>query len=200
MTIPVFPTLHYLMPVKRTPIWSTLKQKSISGQETRLGLWSYPQWRYELQYETLRSSAAYNEFQSLVGLYNQVGGSASVFSYTDPYDNSATAQQIGVGDGTTTRFQLVRTLGGFVESVFAPTSVAISETISGTTTVIASTAYTVGTTGAVTFAAAPAAGAVIDWTGTFAWLCRFDDDTLDFQQDYASFWSAKSVKFSTVKL
>ena len=57
-----------------------------------------------------------------------------------------------------------------------------------------------GATGIVTCATAPVAGAVLAWTGTFNWLCRFDDDSLDFQQFGTGLWSMDSLKFSTVKL
>jgi hypothetical protein len=126
MTIPVFPALSVRgWPFKRTPMWRNLKQESISGQETRQQLWTYPRWRYELTYDLLRSSAAAQEWQAIVGLFNQVGGSAGVFAFTDPMDNTAALQSFGVGDGATTVFQLVRALGGFVEPVFLPTAATL---------------------------------------------------------------------------
>ncbi len=114
-------------PLKRTPIWKTLRQASISGQETRQALWSYPQYRYELGFAGLRSSVALPEWQTLAGLFNQVAGSAGIFAFNDVQDMTATQQSIGVGDGTTPAFQLVRALGGFVEPVFAPTSVTLQQ-------------------------------------------------------------------------
>lgn len=200
MTVPVFPTLFWQLPVLRSPVWSTLKQASISGQETRLALWSYPQWRYELACEVLRSSAAFAEWQAIIGVYNQCNGSAGTFTYADPNDGTATAQQIGTGDGVNRVFQLVRAFGGFIEPVFAPVTSTLFQTTGGVTTAISTTAYTISATGVVTFTVAPAAGLVLSWTGTFVWLCRFDDDNLDFQQDYGSIWSLKSCKFTTVKL
>jgi hypothetical protein len=123
MSVPVFPALTTLLyPRPRTPIWQTVRQKSISGQETALQLWTSPQWRYELSFDVLRSSAALQEWQSVVGLFNQVGAGAQVFAYNDPADSVASQQPFGVGDGATTSFQLVRALGGFVEPVYAPVS------------------------------------------------------------------------------
>jgi hypothetical protein len=123
MSVPVFPALTTLLyPRPRTPIWQTVRQKSISGQETALQLWTSPQWRYELSFDVLRSSAALQEWQSVVGLFNQVGAGAQVFAYNDPADSVASQQPFGVGDGATASFQLVRALGGFVEPVYAPVS------------------------------------------------------------------------------
>lgn len=195
MTVPVFPQLAVRgWPIKRTPIWKTVKQEAISGQETRQRLWTYPRWRYELTYDLLRSISGAQEWQAVVGLYNQVGGSAGAFSFTDASDNTATLQSFGVGDGVTTVFQLVRNLGGFVEPVFLPTSVTVLN--SGTTV----TNYTTGATGALTFSTAPSPGASLQWSGTFDWLCRFDADEMEFQMDYQNIWSLKSCVFSTVKL
>ena len=202
MTVPTYPNLVARgLPLKRTPIWSTLKQKSVSGQETRLQLWSYPQWRYELTYDFLRSSASILEWQQVVGLFNQVGGAAQIFQFYDDADGSVTSQPFGVGDGSSTTFQLVRSLGGFAEPVLAPVTTSVVTSIGSTmTTLSAGSGYTVGPTGAVTFASAPAAGTSLLWTGTFNWLCRFDADEMQFQRDYANIWSLKSAIFTTVKL
>jgi hypothetical protein len=201
MTVPAFPSLRILLPSKRAPIWSSLKQKGIGGGETRIPLWSYPQWQYELQIEVLRSAAAYAEFQSLVGLYNSVMASAGgAFSFTDPSDGAVAAQPFGVGDGATTVFQLVRALGGFTEPVFSPTGVTISAQTTGAPAVVSSSTYSIGPTGAITFTTPPAAATALSWTGTFNWLCRFDDDRLDLQQDYSAIWSTSGLKFTTVKL
>jgi uncharacterized protein (TIGR02217 family) len=202
MTIPTYPNLAArAYPVKRTPIWSTLKQKSISGQETRLQMWSYPQWRYELTYDFLRSDAAILEWQQVLGLYNKVGGAAQVFQFYDDADGAVSGQPFGVGDGVTTSFQLVRALGGFAEPVFAPVTTSVVTSLGGTlTTLSAGAGYTLGPTGAVIFASAPAAGTSLVWTGTFNWLCRFDNDEMEFQRDLSNVWSLKSAVFTTVKL
>ena len=126
MTIGTFPALSVVgWPRKRTPIWSTLKQPSISGQETRQELWTYPTWRYELTFDVLRYDASAAEWQAVLGLFNQMRGSARVFAYTDPADSVVTQASFGVGDGSTTAFQLVRSLGGFAEPVFAPIAVNV---------------------------------------------------------------------------
>lgn len=192
LTYPALPGLTYQN--KCTLVWSTLKQPATSGRETRIGLWSYPARRYELAYEFLRNSGTTQEWQTLVGFFNQVGGAAGAFLYNDPNDNSATAQTFGVGNGSATTFQLARSFGGFTEPIFAPISPTVF--INGGAT----TAFTLGSSGQVTFTTAPASGAVLTWTGTFNWLCRFDGDTLETDQVMSTYWEAKKVSFSTVKL
>ena len=62
------------------------------------------------------------------------------------------------------------------------------------------TDYVLGSTGIVTFSTAPVTGAALAWTGAFNWLCRFDDDSIDFQPFGTGLWSMQTLKFSTVKL
>jgi uncharacterized protein (TIGR02217 family) len=112
---------------------------------------------------------------------------------------------VGVGDGATTSFQLVRAfagIGGFVEPVWAP-NVISAVYLNGVKQAAAS--YSVGVWGSsapgvLTFTAAPPAGAVI--TIDFSWYfpCQFEDDTLTLERLYAQLWQSKSVKFQSIKL
>ena len=121
MTIPTFPTLVGLeWPVTKQPYWDTLVQKPISGKETRLQLWNYPRYQYTLSFSVLGSGAQVagttnTDWNTLLGFFNQVGGSALPFHYYDSVDNSITNQALGTGNGTTTQFNFIRTLGGFIE-------------------------------------------------------------------------------------
>lgn len=63
----VFPALPGLKwGAKKTPVWSTNIQKSANGRELRAAYYSYPQWRFSLSFEVLRTKAAINEGQSSV--------------------------------------------------------------------------------------------------------------------------------------
>jgi uncharacterized protein (TIGR02217 family) len=205
MAPPILPSLKGLTyPAKRYPIWRTLHQEAVSGQNNPIPLWSFPRWRYELVYSAMFSGAAAFqglpaiELQALAAFFNIVNGSATVFQYTDPDDGAVTDQLFGTGDGSTVAFALTRTMTGagsvtFNEPVFAPTITNIK--ISGTPT----SAYTLGTQGLVTFNSAPAAAAALTWTGTFNWLCRFDEDTAQFEKFMNNLWELKTLKFTTIK-
>jgi uncharacterized protein (TIGR02217 family) len=197
MTLPIFPALPGITwPITRSAAWATLRQEAISGLETRLQLWTYPRYKYQLPIEVLRAAASFSEMQTLEAFYNSVGGPAGVFLYADPNDGTATHQGFGTGDGSTTVFQLVRGLGGFTAPVFAATPVAVQVAgIDVTSSVYAGTAP-----GTIHFSTPPAAGAPLTWWGPFWWPCRFDDDQMEFQQDFSTVWSLKACKFSTVKL
>ncbi len=206
MAPPIFPTLNFLtFPAKRSPMWKTLHQESVSGMDNPIPLWSFNRWSYELQISLLnsKSSAFQNavalEWQELNALYNQLQGSSGVFQYNDTDDNTATNQLFGSGDGISTAFPLTRTMtgaGGFTfnEPVFAPVGTPVIK-INGTPTVL----FTLGTQGLITFNSPPAGGASLSWTGTFRWLCRFDEDSLDFSKFMNQLWECKSLKFTSIK-
>lgn len=120
MSNAVYPTLPGLtFPTKRAPVWKTSVKTTPSGRTWRRAFMQYPRYRISLQYNFLRSKAALAEFQTLFGFFNARGGSADSFLLRLPDDQTVTGQAFGVGDGSTTQFQLVRALGGFVEPVHA---------------------------------------------------------------------------------
>jgi hypothetical protein len=51
----------------------------------------------------------------------------------------------------------------------------------------------------VAFATAPAPGAVLAWSGFFSFLCRFDDDAVDFEQFMSNLWKVESLKFKSLR-
>jgi hypothetical protein len=114
--------------VHKKPSFSTRVASHVSGREVRAPFYSNTLYEFELTFDGLASNAAYpglgtNSLQSLMGLYLQVQGQFGTFLYTDPTDNSATAQAIGTGNnGYAYTFQ--RTLGGVTEPVSWVTAVA----------------------------------------------------------------------------
>ena len=367
MTSLTFPTLNGQgWSVHKTPKFSTLIAPHVSGREVRDALYLNPIWEFEAVFDGLDSSASSypglgaQSLQSLMGLFLQCQGQWGTFLYNDPTDYAVSGQQIGVGNGSTTTFQLARNLGGFSDAVLAPFAAtaptlfalpgsslyapnnilyqsvnlaspvwqAIGATVGAgvanptgganaftltataaaaslgqtgnplgganavnsvwlrrragagavslaapngapvtvapsalwqrfvaasapwsasganfaitlanagdqidvygpqteistlatpgpfsptlTTLAFGSPSITVGgayvdpasyalANGLVTFAAAPAVGAAIGWTGYFGFLCRFDDDKLDFEQFMQNLWKADSVKFRSVR-
>lgn len=195
----VFPTLagqSFL--VSKKPSWSTAIATAASGRERRRSAWSYPLWSFKLSYEVVQDQPAASELQLLLAFFNAHAGRFRQFFFRDPSDDTAVAQPFGTGDGTTTTFQLTRTImaGGvaFTEPV---TGVLSAPTVLVGTTPVA--AFTLGPYGRITFASPPPAGAVLTWTGSFMFCCRFDQDELDCQQMMARLWSQGGLSFVTVK-
>ena len=200
MSTAVLPSLAGLTyPVNRTPVWDTITQPSVSGKETRVALQTYPRWKWDVSFSILRSAAAYTEFQTLVGFFNQRQGGFDTFLYSDPDDFTVTGQAIGVGDGVTTTFQLIRALGGFTEPVLAPHAVA--HVYNNGTDAGGWTVSNWGTTtpGVVTYSVAPTSGHAITADFTYYWPCRFDQDNCAFQLFLNQYYSVKKLAWQSVK-
>jgi uncharacterized protein (TIGR02217 family) len=201
MTLPIFPSNlpGLAFDVLRQQQWSSRIMTATSGKEYRAATQSFPRYVYSVSYSVLRSSAAFLELQTLFGFCNAAQGQFAPFLYTDPSDNSATLQQIGVGDGTTRSFSFVRAFGGFVEPVLAVNAIS-QVTVAGTPT----SAYTTSQTGAygtdtITFTSAPANLAAIKASFSFYWPCRFMQDDPEFNNFAAQFWGLKRLQFITLK-
>ena len=200
MSTAIFPTLPGIgWTFTRAPLWSTLKHQTVSGREMRAAMYSYPLYKYTLIYDFLRTDAAYQELQTLVGFFNARSGSYDSFLFRDPDDNAVVAPEtIGVGDGTTTAFQLGKAYGGFAEPVYAPNLTGLSVYVGGA--LQSPSSYSVGAaTGVVTFGAAPAAGAPIAWTGSFYYLTRFAQDSVDFEKFMFNLFQLKKLELQTLK-
>ena len=182
----------------KTPVWSTDTKTSVSGVERRRALWSIPIWKFKVSYEVLRDGPSYLELQRLYLFFNSHQGSFKEFFYFDRFDNAVVGQPFGVGDGVTSAFQLKRstTIG---TNTFSEPIMGVSGTptiyVNGTAT----SAYTVGPLGILTFTTPPAAAAVLTWTGSFFFLCRFAKDELTTTQMMSGLWSEQGLEFQSVK-
>lgn len=194
----IFPFLAGQMFITKTPIWSTTIAKARSGRERRTQNWATPRWLFKLDEEFLRSDF-YIEQQTLLAFYNSMAGQFSNFYYFDPTDNAVSGAVFGVGDGTTTAFQLQRSLQPNYlssqpnEPIYV-TNGPIQVYIAGALATPSSLNQ-----GLVTFSSPPSSGAQLTWSGSFLFWCRFDADEFDFQQDFKSIWSLKGLSFRSIK-
>ncbi len=198
MSNSVYPTLPGLeFPVHRTVVpppvtpFPTPSRREYRGRSATL-----PLYRYQLSYEFLRGDAVAAEWQTLEGFYKLMGGDFDTFLFADPDDSTVAAMTFGTGNGSTTAFQLVRTLGGFAEAIFdlngAPQifKAGVLQTLT--------THYTISATGLVTFVTAPTAGQALTWTGSFYRRCKFSRSELEFKKFMRDFWDAKKVEIEMV--
>ena len=183
-TFPVFAGLGWS--VFKTPKWSTKIQTSVSGKELRSAFYGYPIYDFTLTYEVLRADLVNLELQTLMGFFNARQGSFDNFLYSDPTDCQVTAQPVGTGNGSQTLFTLCRTYGGFTEPVMninAITGIYLNGTLTS--------AYTIDSTGDVTFTTAPGAGVAVTWTGTYYYRCRFVKDSIELENFMHQLWTLK---------
>ena len=199
MTPPTFPVLPGQgWSVHKRPSFSTRVASHVSGREVRSPLYAATLYEFELTFDGLASGGGpaglgAGSLQRLLGFVLACQGQLTPFVYVDPTDGFVAAQPIATGDGVTTSFPVVRTLGGIAEPVGWATSLA-NVTVGGAPAVASLVAPAT-----LAFATAPSAGAAIVADVGYAFLCRFLDDQQDFENVMAGLWQVKSLKFRSVR-
>lgn len=130
----------------------------------------------------------------------------------DTYVTGATSGTLvngfsGIGNGVQTSFQLYRSSSvtgtlKFVEAIdtfssYVPAGQPSTPQIYINGSLQSSSTYSVSTLPAVvTFHSAPANGAVISWSGYFAYCAQFDEDSIEFEQFMMQLWDLQSLKLA----
>jgi uncharacterized protein (TIGR02217 family) len=191
MSEPIFPTLAGLSwQMVKTPVWSTIIQRSANGRELRSALYANPLWEFSLSFEFLRAGAE-QEYQQLAGLFNISKGQYGTFLFSDPTDNTVVDQPFGSGNGSQIVFPLSRTIGTFSEPIAAVDGTIVIK--AGGTQI---TSFTIAN-GLVTFASPPTG--LLTWSGKFFYRCRFLEDKVEFENFMYKLWSSKKIKFQSVR-
>lgn len=162
------------------PDWPAEIVTLASGREERNTPHAAPLRSYDARYGVRRPNEAYEILQ----LYYAAMGRLRGFRFKDWTDYrsgapatgiTASDQPLGVGDGATTAFPLRKRYafaGNFFDRRITRPRAGVLVAIDGTP-LVAGFAVN-GTTGTVTFDAAPSDGAVLTWGGEFDVPVRFD--------------------------
>ncbi|MDU4960044.1 MAG: DUF2460 domain-containing protein [Sporomusaceae bacterium] len=156
------------------PEYSTDVVITGSGYEQRNVNWSQARCKYQAAHGVKNE----NQMKRLLAFFRARRGKAYGFRFKDWLDYTGTGEIIGVGDGTTTAFQLIKTYtddAGYTEVR------KIRKPVEGTVKVyvdnVRQTTLSVNaTTGIMTFTVAPAQNAVITADYEFDVPVRFDTD------------------------
>lgn len=201
--------------VTKTPTFQTRVQRAVSGRELRALDYPNPLWQFQLTFAALGDgnngqptgsigSLLSSDLRTLMGFFMACQGAFATFLYDDPTDD-AWSGTLGNGDGTTTVFQLYRTmLGsgpvGFTEAITAPGTVAIQFATAPLYQPIAvKSGWSVNAqTGQITFDNPPAAGTQITVDFTYYFRCRFMSDAYSFENFMFRLWSLKKLDFISV--
>ena len=156
------------------PEYSTDVVITGSGYEQRNINWSQARCKYQAAHGVKNE----NQMKRLLAFFRARRGKAYGFRFKDWLDYTGTGEIIGVGDGITTDFQLIKTYtddAGYTEVR------KIRKPVAGTVKVymdnVRQTTLSVNvTTGVITFTTAPSQGAVITADYEFDVPVRFDTD------------------------
>ena len=144
-----------------------------SGFEARSTPWAHGRRRYTITGGVVRPGEA----TALTAFFEARRGRLTPFRYSDFADNAAVSESIGTGDGHTTAFPLIKSYADYRRPIRKPVAGSVTVAVNGV-------AVTSGwscdpTTGIVTFATAPVAGATVAASFTFDTPVRFDTDRLE---------------------
>jgi uncharacterized protein (TIGR02217 family) len=199
MSNAIFPTFKGLTwPVPKRQLWKTLDNQAESGYETRVGLRSLPLYEWDLPFSFLLTAS---DLAAFWGFYAARGGSFDPFLFSDEMDNFAPGAALGTGDGNTTVFQFIRSLGGlFVEARndIQQSPVAPKIYLNGA---LQTTGYTISyfQSGTVTFAAAPGSGVAITADFYFYYRVKFKDDSQELQAENIAYATGKKITLAQVR-
>ena len=203
--------------IVKTPTFNTEIQESLAGREVRIQNFQNPIWEFTLSYEYLLNDPKFRDeneqtpLEALVGFFLARGGQFDDFLLNESdltgrlEDSVYSGQPIGVGDGTSKSFQLVRNIGGFLEAVQNPVNQTATVYLSSVGKMVQGTDYTIAN-GMVTFTTAPSAGVGV--TADFVMLQRVRFHTgssrsgkegLEFSNFYFNLYECKEVQLISVR-
>lgn len=175
-----------------------------SGRESRNTPWAHGRRRYDIGGAT----RTLDDLHELIAFFEARRGSLHGFRFRDPFDFKSCApsaepgpldQGIGLGDGATITFQLVKTYGApaYTRPIAKPLPGSVRTALDGVE--LSSGEFSVDTaTGLVTFAAAPAAGASVTAGFLFDTPVRFDLDRLDLSLD--GFGAGRAISVPLIEI
>lgn len=204
---------------RKTPTFEggSLVAESPTGHVTGLSIKPFATWDFTVDLNAVQGGEAIqgSVLQMFLGTFLATCGGAGFFLFTDPNDNvvddsglvtpqscllnvtAGAAAPMGTkGDGTSTQYQLARQIDQGMDIIQQASNVTVFVNNAPVT-------VTIDSKGVVTFAAAPASNAQLNWTGDFQYLCRFADDSLKDlarvnKNSLGFLWSCGSVAFKSV--
>ena len=193
---PTLPTLGWS--VLREPVFSTLKSTHVSGKVARATNAVFPVWKFTLMYEVLLSDPGTQQLQQLRGFFESLYGQNTTFLFLDPEFYNAYHQVLGTGDGTQTDFPFVRSLGSYYSEPVGQVGTLVNTYLNG---VVQGSGFSVQYTPypVLRFASPPGAGVQVMADFTYYFLCRFGNDSMDFEEFMKQMHTLQQCQFMSVK-
>jgi uncharacterized protein (TIGR02217 family) len=187
-----------------SPEFSTSVSVTASGHERRSSQWTDARLRFDVG-PGIRSDA---ELGTLIAFFRARRGAARGFRLADPFDFSSNAmtaaptmfdQLIGIGDGLTATFQLLKHYGEPSDPQLRPISRPRRGSVLVSAGGAARTDFTLASGGKIVFDEAPPTGAAVRAGFTFDVPVRFAEDRLDISGAAFAAGEAPSVPLVEVR-
>jgi hypothetical protein len=195
-TFPALAGLGWSTHIK--PRFATGIAGHVSGRSTRAPAYASANYDLELTYDVLSAAASCLGLQQIAGFFATASGEAMPFWVAPPGLSSVNGQIIGIGDGVTTSFPLLRSFGTYSETV-AGTSGVTAVYFNGVSQGSGWSAPTYAYAPAIVFTTAPAADVTISADFGALFLCRFAENLADLENFMALLWTFQTVKLKTMR-
>lgn len=184
--------------VHKRPQFNTRISEAASGHEIRNALMDYPRWEFELTYEFLEdSSGAESSLKTIMGFFLSRQGSFDSWLFKDPDDYKVEGGLLGIADGVSPGFYLLRYIGDFGEPVGqVDTTNTINVYADGV--LVDPGDYTVVLPNLIEFDSAPANGVEVTADFQFFFACRFIEDSMDFEKFSDKLWNLQECSFRSI--
>ena len=179
-----------------TPGFSTAIVTSAGGHEARNASWEQARTNYDVG-PGVRSDT---DIAVLLAFFRARMGPARGFRLRDPFDSASGAgtpldQRLGIGDGITTRFALVKHYGDSARRITRPVAGSVRVAVD----TAESNGFTVEPGGWIVFDTAPPAGATVSAGFAFDVPVRFAEDRLSVNRSTFLAGAAPSVPLTEVR-
>jgi hypothetical protein len=211
---PIMPQLQGFSIKKKATMNGTVFP-SVSGRETRILTQAFPLWEFELTYEALRTRTenidpytqynALTQYEKIAAVFLACKGRYGRFFFADPGDNSRTGQFIGTGNGSRTRFRVVRSISTgpltFVEPVGGVNITSHIPVVKLNGVVQSGGSWFIDSNDlqTLTFFSPPSAGVTILMDFYYYYYCQFLDDLQNFEEFMYNLHRIASLKFRSTK-
>lgn len=184
------------------PTFQTTIIQLTSGREQRNADWSQELLKADIGYglmndisgDPLDAEDRESSFREILAFFRARRGQWRAFRFRDWSDYQAEFEPLGVGDGTRTEFQLVKSYDTYVRRITRPVSGTIEVFVDGV-----SAPFTVGAKGLVVMNAAPADMAIVTATYEFDVPMRFQSDVSQVQLTWARAGQVPSIQLIGVR-
>ena len=184
---------------KGGPTFKTDVLTTSGGYETTNQKWSLPRQVWDIGYGVSNKA----DLKAVIDFFHGRRGRARGFRFKNWLNYKVTGQSIATADGSTTTFQLKRTIADTVH----PLDIDVTLPVSGTVKIYENGTDTNGagwtvdtTTGVVTYAVAPANGVVITADFEYDIPVRFASDKLDIDMEWECAISIPSIPIVEVRV
>lgn len=206
MSTEVFPSLIGLsFNVVKKPTFNTRVVRGINGNEVRNAFMQWPIWEFELTYDYLPDrSLGTTDLKTLMGFYLARQGRFDTFLFKDPDDYVTTGSPmtggavVGEGDGVTTQFLFSRSMGGFVEPIGQVDTAEDYFVYVDAVLQVEGVDYDITMPNRVVFTSAPADGALITNSLQYYFICRFLEDSQEYEKFMDKLWELQTCSFTSV--